>query len=382
MISLGDQRRAIAGPPRVAYVLKRYPRLSQTFVLNEMLELERQGVDLTVVALKESHDGAVDERTQALRAPVHYVPSLSADVPEAPAIARLLAKLGVGHIHAHFATSAATAASLASEIAGIPYSFTAHARDIYHESVNRAALATKIEKARFVITVSDSNKRHLDALLAAEGRSGRVIRLYNGVDLEELAPFDGDREPGLVVGVGRLVEKKGFRYLVEACRILRDRGRRFRCAIIGEGDERGDLEQRVARYALDGDVSLPGARSHAEVIRTIKQAEAFVLPCVVGEDGDRDGLPTVLLEAMAVGVPVISTPVAGIPEIIGHERTGLLVEEKDPESLADAIDTLLGSRTLREMLRASAIAKIRAHFDLARNVKTLKKHLLAGVSPC
>ena len=367
---------------RVAYVLKRYPRLSQTFVLNEMLELERQGVDLAIVALKEGGDGAVDEKVRALRAPVHDLPSAADGVPEAVAVARLLVKLGVGHVHAHFATSAATAASLASVITGIPYSFTAHARDIYHESVNSTALATKIERARFVITVSESNKRYLDALLAAEGRQGRVIRLYNGVDLAELAPFDGDGEPGLVVGVGRLVEKKGFRYLVEACRILRDRGRRFRCAIIGDGDERGDLERQVVRYALDNEVSLLGARPHAEVIELVKRAEAFVLPCVVGEDGDRDGLPTVLLEAMAVGVPVVSTPVAGIPEIIDHGRTGLLVEEKHPESLAGAIDALLGSRTLRDALRASALTKVRTDFDLARNVRTLKEHLLSSAAPC
>lgn len=401
-------------PLRVAYVLKRYPRLSQTFVVNEMLELQRQGVEVTIVALKDSGEEVVHEKSRALQASIYYLPPASA-IPlegwalrhheglsgeprwlgldalggeetreeqvtwiQAALVAPLLKKLGIDHLHAHFATRAATAASFMSRITGIPYSFTAHARDIYHESVNQKALAEKIERASFVITVSDFNRNYLEALVRSEGRSGQIIRLYNGMDLDQLRPFQGPREPDLLVSVGRLVQKKGLDYLIEACRILKEKGRRFRCLIIGEGEERAALEGQVAQASLQEEVSLMGARPHPEVIRTIQRAAAFVLPCVVGEDGDRDGLPTVLLEAMALGTPVISTRIAGIPEMIAHGQTGLLVEERDPVALAQAVEELLASATLPGRLGESALEKVRREFDLAENVRRLKGYFLSG----
>ncbi|MBI2875302.1 MAG: glycosyltransferase [Candidatus Tectomicrobia bacterium] len=401
-------------PLRVAYVLKRYPRLSQTFVVNEMLELQRQGVEVTIVALKDSGEEVVHEKSRALQASIYYFPPASA-IPlegwalrhheglsgeprwlgldalggeetreeqvtwiQAALVAPLLKKLGIDHLHAHFATRAATAASFMSRITGIPYSFTAHARDIYHESVNQKALAEKIERASFVITVSDFNRNYLEALIRSEGRSGQIIRLYIGMDLVQLRPVGGEWEPDLLVSVGRLVQKKGLDYLIEACRILKEKGRRFRCLIIGEGEERAALEGQVAQASLQEEVSLMGARPHPEVIRTIQRAAAFVLPCVVGEDGDRDGLPTVLLEAMALGTPVISTRIAGIPEMIAHGQTGLLVEERDPVALAQAVEELLASATLPGRLGESALEKVRREFDLAENVRRLKGYFLSG----
>lgn len=370
-------------PPRkVGYLLKRYPRLSQTFILNEMLELENQGVDVTVFALKGSDDPIIHDQCRKLKAPVHYLSAASpidGDAAAFPALmARWVKKLGIAHIHAHFATWAAAAASCVSERTGVPFSFTAHARDIYHESVDKKGLAGRIEKAAFVITVSDFNKKYLEELLRSENRSGRIIRLYNGIDLDLFKPFRGEKEPGLLVGIGRLVPKKGFSDLIEACKLLKERGRVFHCAVIGDGEEKTALEERIKKYALEKEVSLSGARSQSEVIRMVQRAAVFVLPCMVGEDGDRDGLPTVLLESMALGTPVVSTSVSGIPEIIRDRKSGLLVPEKNPKALAEAIEGLLDSSSLRAGLSRAALIKVRRNFNLAVNVSKLKSCFLSG----
>lgn len=379
-----------AAPFKVCYLLKRYPRLSQTFVLNEMLELQRQGLDITVVALKPSGEGIAHERYRELKAPVHYLSVLPAAAPairsvaeedtslsaQAERVASLVTRLGIDHIHAHFATWAAAAGSLASERTGIPFSFTAHARDIYHQSVDGNALGRMIAKARFVVTVSDFNKRYLEGLISPG--EGRVVRLYNGVDLQQLRSTNQEKDPDLIVGVGRLVKKKGFHVLIDACRILKERGRPFRCILIGEGEERGALEKSIQAHSLEKHLFLLGARTQNEVIEWVRRASVFVLPCIVCEDGDRDGLPTVLPEAMALGTPVVSTPISGIPEIVRHGETGLLVDEKDPEALADAIEDLLLSRELQARLSAAALKKVRREFSLSENVERLKELFFKG----
>ena len=406
----------MAAPFRLAYVLKRYPRLSETFIINEMLELQRQGIEITIVAMKDPGEAIVHEHVRALKVPIYYLPpkaclafeklvvrsltSFSGNASllgpdalqgewsredyiawlQAAMFAPFLRSLGVDHIHAHFATSATTAALALSAMTGIPCSFTAHAKDIYHESVDQKALADKIHRARFVITVSDFNKRYLQDVLASEGRSGRILRLYNGVDLDRFRASAIEKDPALVVGVGRLIQKKGFEYLIEACKLLKEQGRRVRCVIIGEGDERVSLEKRIAQYALRQEVSLLGPKTQAEVVRIVQTAAAFVLPCVVGDDGNRDGLPTVLLEAMALGVPVVSTAVTGIPEIIEDGSTGLLVEEKNPHALAQSMHRLLDSAPLRKQLSEAALQRVRKDFNLTVNVRTLRGYFLAGRS--
>ena len=376
---------------KICYVLKWYPRLSQTFVLNELLELQRRGIDLTVVALKAPVNEPIHARYGELHAPVYYLPDLVAaaasgvDMPagspadqQAVVLGRFLLRQGVEHVHAHFASWAAGLAAAVGHATGLPFSFTAHARDIFHERVQAPVLAERIAQARFVVTVSNYNKRHLDALLHAQGKTGRVIRLYNGVDLRQLAPGAAHKEPDLIVAVGRLVAKKGFRYLVEACRLLRDRHRPVRCVIVGEGEERAALTEQIARYGLEENVVLAGVRTHTEVTRLVQNASVCVLPCVVDESGDRDGLPTVLLEAMALGTPVISTAVAGVPEMIDHGRSGLLVQERDTPQLASAIASVLDSPALSHSLRAAALERVQREFNLAENVRVLSGYFLEG----
>lgn len=400
--------------PKVCYLLKRYPRLSQTFIVNEISALRSLGLDLVIVASKDSGEEIVHEKCKDLDVPIYYMPQLSEKAllelsfryhkeitanPEKHGFehikgshtlseyktwvqvamtAPLVRSLGVTHIHGHFATWGATAASFMSDVTGLPFSFTAHARDIYHESIDNGALATRIEKARFVITVSDFNKKYLDKLLLFQGKSGKVIRLYNGMDLSRFGPGGEAKERGLIVSVGRFVKKKGFRYLIESCKLLKDKVKYFHCAIVGEGEERESMEEMVERYGLHQEVSFLGAQPQEDVIRIIKKAEVFALPCIVSDDGDRDGLPTVLLESMALGTPVISTKIAGIPEMIQHEESGLLVPERDAVSLAGAMGRMLESVELREKCAVAALLSVEENFNMTKNARTLREYFLTG----
>jgi glycosyltransferase involved in cell wall biosynthesis len=358
--------------PRVCYLLKRYPRLSQTFVLNEMLELERQGVDVVVVARDGSGEELAHPATKLLRAPVHHLRALEPREERWDDVtAGLLRDLRVDHVHAHFATWAAGAAMRAGERTGIPYSFTAHATDIYRDTVDTTALVERIERASFVVTVSEFNQRHLSGLLRAAGARGRVLRLYNGLDLERLRPFTDTRRGNTVVAVGRLIEKKGFADLVEACRLLATRDEDIRTVIVGDGPLRGSLQAQIEQAGLRGSVQLIPALAQDAVLALIGSASAFALPCVVGADGDRDGLPTVLLEAMALGTPAVSTTVAGIPEMIDDGVSGLLVGQRDPAALALALRRVLASPSLRAHLSAGALVTMRKRFSIRRNVAVL-----------
>lgn len=401
-------------PPKVGYVVKKFPRLSETFIVNEVLELERRGTQIEIFSLAEPAQEVRHEVLQRVRAQITYLPQnsvlkkwsfragryaegtlleqqlgelfQSARVPEtslfflkAATMAILAQAKGVTHLHAHFATAATTVAMLAGRLAGLSYSFTAHAKDIY-ENIDPALLREKILGARFVITVSEYSRRHLEEL-AGEDLAGKILRLYNGVDLDQLHPDPSiHREPDLILGVGRLVEKKGFSYLVQACRLLQDWERPFKCFIVGDGPERASLAQQITTHGLQDRVILVGSQSQEWVLGTMKRATVLVLPCVISRTGDRDGLPTVLLEALAVGLPAISTTLVGIPEIIKHGRTGLLVPPEDPASLAKAIEEILAHPTLQERLGREGRLKAEECFDIRKNVPVLRDLLLHSAS--
>ena len=366
---------------RVAYVLKRYPRLSQTFVLNEMLELERQGVDVVVIARDGSGEPIAHPATKRLRAPVYYLRELEPRAERWDDVAAaLLRALRIDHVHAHFATWAAGTAMRAATRARVPYSFTAHATDIWRDTVDTDALVERMAGASFVATVSEANRRHLDGLLRTAGRSGNVVRLYNGLDLARLRPSAAPRETDLVVAVGRLIEKKGFADLVEATRILVARGSGVRTVIVGDGPERERLEAQIARADLTARVTLVPALTQDEVLALVGSATAFALPCVIGADGDRDGLPTVLLEAMALGTPAVSTTVAGVPEMIEDGVGGLLVGQRDPVALAGALDRLLASEDLRAHLAFGALEAMHDRFSIWRNVGELARRFAAAAA--
>ena len=389
-------------PRRVAYVVKRYPRYSETFIVNEILAHEAAGLEVFIFALNPPVDTHFQGAISRVRAPVTYlsdarsrasafwedlqcarreVPGLwtrlgSIGAPEvrevwqAAKLAVEFRRRGIDHVHAHFATAAASVAGLASRLGGFPFTLTAHAKDIFHESVDDAELEAKIRAAAAVVTVSDFN---LDYLRRKFGTAVRIERIYNGLDLSGFCfelPLD---RPPSILGVGRLVEKKGFADLIDACELLKRWGQPFRCDIVGAGELEADLRTRIDQRGLQHEVSLLGPRPQQEVMARMREASVFAAPCVVASDGNRDGLPTVLLEAMALGTPCVSTGVTGIPEVARHERTALLVNPGAPEELARALQRLINDGDLRLELATRARELIEVEFDIRRNASALRE---------
>ena len=398
-------------PKGIAYLLKRYPRLSETFILNEILELERQGLDLSIFSLLPPEGGSFHPQVGMVKAPVTYIPQPSlkdfwgwlkkhqteagnlslnweealklaleydpdskgyAYLLQAVTLAHYFRKQKIQHIHAHFATLASYMALSIHLLTGIPYSFTTHAKDIYTDEVDQSLLARKIEGTKFVVTVSDFNQKYLSNLF--QGRfDHKILRIYNGLDLEIFKEDSLPREPNLILSVGRLIPKKGFEYLIGACQILKEKGLDFKCKIIGEGGQRNVLEQELKERGVDDRVEFLGSKTQDEVIRWMRRSTLLCLPCIVADNGDRDALPTVLLEALALGLPVVSTRVTGIPEIVEDGKEGLLVEEKDQSALSQAIVRLLDNPGLRENFSKNGVLKVKERFSVQKNVSQLKK---------
>ncbi len=388
---------------RVGYVVKRYPRYSETFIVNEILAHEKAGLSLDIFALRQSSDTHFQDTIARVRAPVTYLPAsnvLSAgefwrelmatikDLPgsvlglnaarsevarnvyQAALLALQVQEKGITHLHAHFATSATIVARLAALFSGITYSFTAHAKDIFHESVNDHDLLQKIQDASSVVTVSDYNVAFLQDKFGHA--ASKVQRIYNGLDLSRLLYSAPQNRPPRIVAVGRLIEKKGFSDLIAACAELQQSNINFECHIIGDGPLKDSLNKDILKYNLQDKVKTLGPLPQREVIASLQQAAVFAAPCVVGADGNRDGLPTVLLEAMALGAPCISTDVTGIPEAIKHNQTGLIVPQKNALALARGLTDLLNQPQERTQLAQQARYLIEQSFDIDKNTTLLR----------
>jgi glycosyltransferase involved in cell wall biosynthesis len=211
----------------------------------------------------------------------------------------------------------------------------------------------------------------------------RLRRVYHGTDLERLR-FEpcGQEDPPLILSVGRLVEKKGFDHLISACALLRSRGRRFRCRIVaGSRDLWEPLSEQIRGLGLSDHVVLEGPLDHEEVVGWYRRATLMAMPCVVASDGDRDGIPNVLVEAAACGLPIVTTAVSGIPELVRDGETGLVVPERDPAALALAIERLLDSPALRADLSRRARAHVDEFFDLRRNARSIAGELARLAAP-
>ncbi len=287
--------------------------------------------------------------------------------------ARVLATPEVGHLHGHFCHGVATITWFASRLSGLPFSFTAHAKDIYQADLNPGRLLErKLGAARFVATCTCANAA---VLQQRHPRPDDVHTIYHGLDTDWFAPADraAGEKPPLLLAVGRFVEKKGFDQLVAACALLRDQGLRFRCLIVGEdGPARAGIEAQIARLQLAGHVDLQGAVTQDQLREIYRGAHAFALPCQVMEDGDRDGFPNVLAEAMAMGVPVVSTRISGIPEMIDDGVHGLLVPPRDAPALAAALQRLLADPALHAGVALAARARICERFDSRRTTVALR----------
>lgn len=403
----------------VAYLLKGYPRLSETFILQEILALERRGMHLCLFSIIDPKEQVVHPSVEQVQAPLSYLHSEDARstrktfiesqlwllrkhplrllrvgcymffkrrhwltfqrLLEAGRLAQLLTEQKVRWLHAHFAHGPTSVADFVHLLTGIPFSFSTHAKDIYQSSPD--LLVRKIQRARFAITCTDASRRYLLDLLTdlpdAAHQQSKVHLVYHGVNIQRFSPArnqficSASDAPLLMLSIGRFVEKKGYLYLIDACKTLVGRGRRFQCAIYGSGPLKAALRAQIASLGLEDYVQLYDERTQEDLPDIYRAATLFVLPCCIAGDGDRDGMPNVLLEAMATGLPVVSTPVGGIPELVEHERNGLLVPERDALALANALDQLLCDPGQRASLGAEARRHIITHFDAEQNIDSL-----------
>ena len=385
-------RTSAASVPRIGYVTKVYPRFSETFIVNEILAHEAAAREIDIFSLRAPQDTHFQDVIARVRASVTYLPdstlkaeefwkalriatplpggragmaaaqtATAAETHAAIVLAQAVRDRQIAHLHAHFASSATTVARIAAAFAGITYSFTAHAKDIFHESVRHDDLERKLADAATAVTVSVYNLKYLQRTFGAA--AARVRHVNNGLELARFPYKAPAGRRSRIVAVGRLVEKKGFGVLIDACALLKSRGVVVECDVLGGGELEGPLRAQIARLDLQQSVTLLGPQPQARVVEAVSQASVLAVPCVIGGDGNRDGLPTVLLEAMALGTPCISTDVTGIPEVVHHDRTGLIVRQNDVESLASAIERLLGDSALQQRLAASARQQIEAKFD-------------------
>lgn len=396
----------------VAVLVKTFPKLSETFILEEILGLERQGVALNLYALQAPTDRLQHDTVARVRAPVRYVDGAGAgmqlslllrhplralraltllarraeggrraDFALACALASRMERDGIRHLHAHFASRPAGIAELAATLRGIGYSISAHAKDIYTSAPD--VLRRKLGGARFTVTCTQHN---VAALRACAPRPDDVHAMYHGIDAQRFRPQGARaaRATPLILSVGRLRAKKGFATLIDACAQLRDRGIDFACEIVGYGEEQAHLQAAIAQLRLEDKVCLAGTMNHAALIRRYDEAAVFAAPSQITADGDRDGIPNVMLEAMAMELPVVASRVSGIPEVIEDQVNGALVEAGDARALADALARVLADAPLRARLGAAARRTVLERFDNDRNLELvvglLRKALDAPVA--
>jgi colanic acid/amylovoran biosynthesis glycosyltransferase len=392
---------------RVGYVTKMFPRFSETFILTEILQLERSGIEVEVFSLRPPADGRFHAGLAQLRAPVTYLTAAgiraadlwselaeasrelgdlgahlsdllgldARDALQAVQLARQVRRRGITHLHAHFASAGASIARAAATMTGITYGFTAHAKDIFHAEVDRDDLRRKLRDAVDVVTVSDFNLSYLTEEFGADAHA--VRRVYNGLDLDSFTWRSPADRPAVIAAVGRLVEKKGFDDLLSAAALLIAEGHDVEIVLVGSGEQETALRDQAVRLGLGDRLRMLGGLPQHRVAEIVGEAAAFAAPCVIGADGNRDGLPTVLLEAMALGTPCVATPVTGIPEVIEHEVTGLLVPERDPRALAAALARVLDDPDLRLGLAKAARDLVVTEFDARRQAALVAQ----GFSP-
>jgi len=390
-----------APPPRLAYLSSVIPALSATFIYREILELDRRGYSLQLYSLRREDLRTLSaeslpfcERTyyllpvrlgdllishlrffcltphryfctvwKMLTAP-HYrisdwVRSLM-HFGEGVVLARRMKRDGITHVHGHYASQATSVARVVHHLTGITYSFSAHAHDIWHD---RLLLPEKLNEARFVACCSELGRQEL-IKQGDPANLPKVHRIYHGIDVRRFKPPELlTRKPGLVLSVGRLDEVKGFPYLLQACQLLQDRGVDYHCTIVGEGEERPRLESLIRQLGLQKRVRLAGAVPQERIIAYYHEASVFVLPSLEMADGRHEGVPNVIVEAMATGLPVVVTAIGAIPEAVEDGRTGFLAPQRNPSRLAEIIETLLRTPDLRERIGVAARQKVERDFD-------------------
>jgi glycosyltransferase involved in cell wall biosynthesis len=395
--------------------MSQFPKLTETFVLNEMLAVERQGIDVEIYPLQRTgerltHPGVAGLVARArfypwlslrilrshwhflIRGPWIYLATLArllwanfgslryfagaiAFFPKAVHIAHQMRQTGVNHVHAHFASHPAAVAWIICRLTGIPFSFTAHGSDLHRD---RHMLAEKVAQAKFVVAISNYN-RDLMVRECGDWSRSKIHVIHCGVDTTLFAAnqaAQADRsKPGplQVLCIGTLHEVKGQTYLLEACRRLHENGLDFECHLVGGGPDLAQLKRQAADSNIIERVHFHGACPQAEIVELLRHADMLVAPSVPTRDGRREGIPVVLMEAMASGVPVVASRISGIPELVIHEQTGLLTTPRDSESLAAALAELASNAALRRWLARAGRLIVEREFDLSRNSARLAR---------
>ena len=418
-------------PGPVIYLVRSWPRLSQTFIVNEILALERRGVDLVLFSMVRSGESVVQPQVGEVRTTVRFLEDgrpirqrvvehlavffadprryaktalfawrrrdlaqgyattttwgcFSNAVQVAATIIRLRkAGNAPAHLHAHFAHDPALVALLVRRLTRLPYSFTAHARDLVQ--IPPSSLAARAVEATALITCCEANHEYIASTVPASLPAVRVIR--HGVELDRFKPrlrptalADAGVADVQIVTVGRLVAKKGFPDLLQAISRLRASGRRVECQVYGDGPLLGALTELRDSLGLADAVHFAGERSREAIISALHGADVFVLTPTVGEDGDRDGIPNVLVEAMACGLPVVSTSVGGIPELVTHGENGFLTSPGDVAGIERHLLTLLDTPQLRREMGEAARRTVESGYDVNTAAEQLHEIFLSEQS--
>jgi len=415
-------------PPVLGMVLKGYPRISETFIANEILLLEERGIPIRIFSMRHPREPFCHDNVRRIRARVDYLPTeLFIDFPRLvlagalagtgmPARFREALRMAAGrfartrspgtikhllqaaflvtrflrrapevvHLHAHFAHSPTSVAMFAGLLGGVNFSFTAHAKDIYTSDTRQ--LREKIGRAAMVVTCTEYNRQYLARL--ADGSPTPVFRVYHGIDL---SLFNGGeakqqpRPPFRILTVARLTAKKGIPTVLHALALLRGRNFPFHYTLIGDGEDREAIIRLIFDLGLQGQCRWQGTLPHARVIEEFQRADLFALGCEIGPDGDRDGIPNVLVESLAMGVPAVATTVSALPEIIGGETGGLLSAPGDAGAMAENMVGLLNDEALRRRVVSRGRELVRSSFDNRRLIGELAdmyRRILAGHDRC
>jgi glycosyltransferase involved in cell wall biosynthesis len=407
---------------KLAYLTSVIPALSATFIYREILELERRGYAVHIYSIWKPELASLSAEAlpmfgvthylqpigfgpllrshcyYVLRRPVHYLTTLCKMLSpfhhrckdrmrslmhfgEGIVLARQMELDGVTHLHSHYASQPTSVARVVHLLTGIPYSFSAHAHDIW---ADRLLLREKLREVRFVACCSVCGQTEL-IKQGNPADAPKVHLIYHGVDVRRFIPPQGnERRADLILAVGRLEDVKGFHHLVEACQHLREQQVRFECRIVGEGDQRARLTALIDHFQLGEWVHLAGAVTQERLLAHYHEAALCTMPCVASADGRHDGIPNVFLEAMATALPVVTTPTGGIPELIVNGENGFLVPPASPKELAEKLKDLLRDASLRKSVGAAARETICARFDNRETIGPLIELFRneASLEPC
>jgi glycosyltransferase involved in cell wall biosynthesis len=404
------------GAPVLGMILKGYPRISETFISNEILLLERLGFSIHLFSMRSPREKFTHDSVRHIRAKVDYLPeTLLTPLPrllyhnlrlamQDPVIYaatlktalhrwmrtkksatikhllqagylvhKLLPGSGVTHIHAHFAHSPASVAMFTGQLTRLPFSFTAHAKDIYTSLPEQ--LREKIKLACFVVTCTEYNRRHL--LEISNGQRTPIHRIYHGIDtalfVDRRTRPQEPVPPYRILTIARLTAKKGLPTIYRALEHLRDQGVTLSHTLIGDGEDRDKILALIDDLGLAGMTQWLGTQPHDVVLAHFRKADLFVLGCEIASNGDRDGIPNVLLESMAMGIPVVATEVSGIPELVESGKTGLLVPPGQPHKLAEAMLRMLTDAELRARVIPAAAERVVRGFNNEVLIQELAK---------